>query len=147
MNKFRLYFCCILVLPMLQCFYNEEKDCNEPPPWCNSTEPSSGTVEVRISTKYLNDSTNVIFYNGKIENASISGMYRQTSEVASYDKFNGYISASIKYTVVINGKPSTVTSVDGGTLDFKSEEYCDQVTCYKEGTLKLDLRLDETLIE
>jgi hypothetical protein len=54
---------------------------------------------------------------------------------------------SVKYTVVVDGKPATVTSVDGGTLKFKQSEYFDDVTCYEKGKLKLDLRVDESLIE
>lgn len=147
MNKFSRYLCCILVMPLLNCFYNEEKGCTEAPLWCNSREPTSGIVEVRISTKYLDDNTNVLLYSGKIEEGKPFKTYHQTSEVSTHNMSNGYISASVKYNVVVNGKLSTVTSVDGGTLEStNSSRYCDNVICYEEGKLKLDLRLDESLI-
>ena len=90
----------------------------------------------------------LLFYlNGKVESGTLDGSYRQISEEKEYSMAFDYISASVTYTVTVNGKPVTVTANDGGELKCDEEKYCDEVVCYDPKYLYLDIRLDESLLE
>lgn len=137
-----LYLGLIAAIPLLHCFYNEEKGCNEAPIWCNESEPASGRVKIRISPQYLTDSSRVLIYRGKIEEGYLLESHRQTADTVTYHLSYGYISAKIEYSAIIKGKPAVVTAIDGAELKAKSDEYCDEVVCYAEGKMELDLRID-----
>lgn len=137
---------CTALLLMFGCNYNEDDDCYEPPLWCNGKEPETGTVEVRLSTYFIGDSAKITFYNDNVE-GTVLATYYQSEEVESYSMHNGTIAASVNYSVMMGGNPSVITTVDGGELKYKEKAYCNDVICYTSGTLKLDLRLDATLLQ
>jgi len=146
MNISRKLLSVVMVTIGLYCCYNEEEGCNEPPLWCNESEPATGSVEVRISTDAATLPAEITFYDGKIEEGKVKRVVKQLEEIATYDISYGYLSASIAYPVMINDTLFTITSVDGGNLKYTSDDYCDNVTCYKPGHLVFDLRLDRSLL-
>jgi hypothetical protein len=143
-----LHRCCFFIglLLLVSCTkHNEEEDCDYAPFFCTTDEPTFSTVSVLLSPKYIDQSTEVAFYSGKVEDGTLIRTCKQSGASQDYSMSFGYISVSVKYTVPVDEHPVTITAIDGGELKFSSKEYCD-ATCYDVKTLTLDVRLDTTLL-
>jgi hypothetical protein len=131
-------------LPGEDCYEgeDEEEDC-DPAPWdCDRTPPSRGRLLVKLSG---DDAVPYVVYKGPdIETGSIIAEGAGSGRVLIDSSATlGEYSALATYTLEHDGKVYTIEAVDGGTLSYDSEDYCDGEKCYSEESLELNLTFDE----
>ena len=128
-------------------YYDDEDDeCdNYAPDDCITEKPSYGKVKIDITHNSLNLSVPITIYKGDFEDGNI--VLKDTlSSDRTYRLPNGYYSVKAEYKVELTQGIVNVYSVDGWDLDSEKDSYCD-ATCYEEGTIYLDARLDLILFD
>lgn len=132
-------------LPGEDCYEEEdeeEEDCEPAPGNCDTSPPSIGRLSIKLSD---GAAVPYVIYRGPdieagtiIEEGTGSGSVLIDSSASL-----GEYSAIATYTFDHEGKTYTIEAVDGGELSYDSEDYCDDKTCYSEGSLELNLTFDE----
>jgi len=124
----------------------DDDECDDyAPDDCNTEEPSHGKVEINITRNELNPEVPIIIYSGDFEYGNI--VLKDTlNKDGNYRLPNGYYSVKAEYKVQLSQGIVIVYSVDGWDLDSSSDSYCD-ATCYEEGKIYLDARLDLSLFD
>lgn len=147
MKKILLIMLTCVVSNMISgsCSNPDDEECEDgyAPFDCETSPPSYGTLIIEITNNYLNPAVPVIIYSGDFEDGKIAIQDTLSAET-SYILHNDYYSVRAEYKVMLDQDLVTVYSVDGGTLDYESESYCDD-TCYEEGVETLDATLDTDL--
>jgi hypothetical protein len=120
-----------------------EDDCETAPSSCEVIAPSDGTVKLSFTPDSDNSSIEWELRRGSIFD---TGVYEDSgttlSGSVSFTKSNGTYSARAIYTLEYKGHVYTIEAVDSETLSSSSKDYCNNVTCYEEGSIDLNLEFD-----
>ena len=148
---FRLVYGILLIQTLFFCSLlqdtDEEDDCTEgyAPFDCDTQAPDYGTLEIQVTTDVLNPAVKIEVFRGDVEDGRF--LFADTiSAKTEYRMKNNYLSVRATYIVSLDENIITVYSIDGGDLDYSSDDYCD-ATCYYEGYLELKPKLDYGLLE
>ncbi len=136
----------ILLLFQGRCSWGDDENCNQAPYGCITSEPDNGLVILYLDLQKSLEPVKVEIYDGNVEDGDLLRSFIASKSEDTLWLNNGDISARAIYRTMVNGNAVTVSAIDGDRLKAHSERYCDGVVCYSEGSIELDLRLDETVI-
>lgn len=143
--KLLIFLFSINVFLLLSCS-DDDEDCTYAPINCITESLDSGYVKISLSYVEGDNPVKVELYSGNVESGTLLWEKELSTDFYSFKTANGNLSARAKYTTTIDGQVVTVYSVDGDHLYSSSESYCD-ADCYEEGIIKLNIKLNEDIIE
>ncbi len=130
----------LIIITLFSCYDDTGEDCEEAPSPCNSSA-SQGYLNFDVT----NDDAEVTLQSIRLcegdDYDTGTNCVTFTSTSSRYVN-NGDYSAMATYTVSYNGKTYTIEAVDGVDLSYESDDYCNGITCYTEGSETLELEFD-----
>lgn len=128
-----------MITTLFSCYDDTGEDCEEAPSTCNSSAPQ-GYLNFDV-TKNDDEVTlqTIRMCEGDDYDTGTNCVYTGSG---SLHVDNGEYSAMATYAVSYDGKTYTIEAVDGVDLDYSTDDYCDGVTCYTEGSETFDLKFD-----
>ena len=135
---------CLIVLIGLTSLAGCDESCedgNYKPNDCNENEPVQGDITIKVTINEMNPEVLIEFFFGDVEENIFYFSDTLDTEEVHYKLNNNDYSVRAKYKAIVNGQLATVYSIDGGQLSPFKTDYCDG-TCYEEGVLSLNARLE-----
>lgn len=142
---FKLITILITVLVLSSCYDDTEEECDDAPLSCDEIRPVSGTLHFNLTIDADNPSVVIDLREGDDFDTGtpVVPAIPPLSTTSYSDTFaNGDYSARVIYTVEYRGNTYTVEVIDGVDLSYESDDYCDGITCYEEGSETLELEFD-----
>lgn len=133
----------VIMFMVISCYDDTDDECDEAPASCVTSAPSSGTLNFNVTIDSDNPTVTIYLRSGSDYDTGSDVDTIITSATSNFGTYpTGEYSAMVTYTVVYKGTTYTVEAVDGVDLSYSSDDYCDGITCYEEGSETFELEFD-----